>query len=219
MTRSMPYLALDSAGKRTILCDHPIKMFDSTTKKETTKMKMNKTTLSADQLSRYVGMRIRNPAAADRYWQACTGRNIAVDAAMDDETAEKLKGFLKSRLSAEDHEQVCNMLAGGDVDAEDDLPENAAGGPLPKRLPLRVIRLVSPRGSPVSRTSASIIRELRFPSALQRRLPMWRALMRGSPASHTLSSFDDARHETVAWPRSGARQISLGDCLGGRCAA
>jgi hypothetical protein len=133
MTRSMPYLALDSAGERTILCDYPVKMFDNTTKKETAKM--NKT-LSSDQLSRYVGMRIRNPAAADRYWDKCRGRNIAVDAAMDDETAEKLKGFLKSRLSAEDHEQVCNMLAGGDVDAEDDLPENAAGGPLPKNASL-----------------------------------------------------------------------------------
>ena len=49
------------------------------------------------------------------------GRDIATDAAMDDETTEKLKGFLKSRLSAEDHEQVCNMLA-GDVEAEDTEP-------------------------------------------------------------------------------------------------
>ena len=40
------------------------------------------------------------------------GRDIAADAAMDDETTEKLKGFLRNRLSAEDHEQVCNMLAG-----------------------------------------------------------------------------------------------------------
>jgi hypothetical protein len=49
------------------------------------------------------------------------GRDIAADAAMDDETTEKLKGFLRSRLSAEDHEQVCNMLA-GDVEAEDTEP-------------------------------------------------------------------------------------------------
>jgi hypothetical protein len=117
MTKSFPYLALDSAGRRTILCDHPVPMFgDNTTKKETTKM-----TLSADQLTRYVGMRIRNPAAANRYWARCMGRDIAADAAMDDETTEKLKGFLRSRLSAEDHEQVCNMLA-GDVEAEDTEP-------------------------------------------------------------------------------------------------
>ena len=75
-------------------------------------------TLSADQLTRYVGIRVRNPAAANRYWARCMGRDIAADAAMDDETTEKLKGFLKSRLSAEDHEQVCNMLT-GDVEAED----------------------------------------------------------------------------------------------------
>ena len=62
MNRQLPFLALDSVGK-TILNDYPIKMFDNTTKKETTKMT---NTLSADQLSRYVGMRIRNPAAADR---------------------------------------------------------------------------------------------------------------------------------------------------------
>jgi hypothetical protein len=63
MTKSFPYLALDSAGRRTILCDHPVPMFGDnvTTKKETTKMK----TLSADQLTRYVRIRVRNPAAAD----------------------------------------------------------------------------------------------------------------------------------------------------------
>jgi hypothetical protein len=112
MTKSFPYLALDSAGRRTILCDHPVPMFGD--KKETQKM-----TLSADQLTRYVGMRIRNPAAADRYWARCAG--TAQDGAMDDETVEKLKGFLKNKLSAEDHEQVCNMLA-GDVEAEDTEP-------------------------------------------------------------------------------------------------
>ena len=93
---------------------------------------MNKR-LSADQLSRYVRMRIRNPAAADRYWAKCTGRNIAVDVAMDDETAAQIKEFLKTRLSAGDHAQVCDMLeaAGGepDAEAEDDLPENAVERP------------------------------------------------------------------------------------------
>jgi hypothetical protein len=130
MTKSFPYLAMDSAGKRSILCDYPIKMFDNTTKKETTKL--NKT-LSADQLSRYVGMRIRNPAAADRYWATCMGRNIAVDAAMDDATAGKLKEFLKTKLSPGDHAQVCDMLeAAGEPDVEaqdDDLPELAVEKP------------------------------------------------------------------------------------------
>jgi hypothetical protein len=118
MTKSFPYLALDSAGRRTILCDHPVPMFGGTTKES---LKMTRT-LSADQLTRYVGIRVRNPAAANRYWARCMGQ----DGAMDDETAEKLKGFLKSRLSAEDHEQVCNMLS-GDVEAEDTEP--APGDP------------------------------------------------------------------------------------------
>jgi hypothetical protein len=123
MAKSFPYLAMDSAGKPTILCDYPVKMFDNTTKKETTKMT---NTLSADQLSRYVGMRIRNPAAADRYWATCKGRNIAADASLDDETTGRLKEFLKSRLSGADHEAVCSMLDGEPSAAgEDDLPENA----------------------------------------------------------------------------------------------
>ena len=61
-------------------------------------------------------------AAADKFFTRCMGQ----DAAMDDETVEKLKGFLKNKLSAEDHEQVCNMLA-GDVEAEDTEP--APGDP------------------------------------------------------------------------------------------
>jgi hypothetical protein len=86
------------------------------------------------QLTHYVGMRIRNPAAANRYWARCMGRDIAADAALDDETAEKLKGFLKTKLSPGDHAQVCDMLeaAGGEPDTEaqdDDLPENAVARP------------------------------------------------------------------------------------------
>src|ERR1700730_10160750 len=107
MTKDFPYLALDSAGKRTILCDYPVKMFDNTTK-ETTKMK----TLSNDQLSHYVGMAIKNPVAANRYWAKCMGR----DATMDDETVARVKEFLKNKLSAADHETLCSMLA-GDVEA------------------------------------------------------------------------------------------------------
>jgi hypothetical protein len=120
MTKSFPYLALDSAGRRTILCDHPVPMFGSktTTKKETTKM--NKT-LSTDQLSRYVGMRIRNPDAADRYWARCMAQD---GAPIDEEGIGKVKEFLKSRLSAEDHEQVCSMMDGeGDPPGDPDAPK------------------------------------------------------------------------------------------------
>ena len=132
MTNQLPKLAFDG-----VLCDRPQPgcvvggkrnyARDSIIKPRSTKM--NKT-LSADQLSRYVRMRIRNPAAADRYWARCHGRNIAADAAIDDEAAAQIKEFLKTRLSAGDHAQVCDMLeaAGGDPDAEaqDDLPRAAA---------------------------------------------------------------------------------------------
>jgi hypothetical protein len=111
MTKDFPYLALDSAGKRTILCDYPVKMFDNTTK-ETTKMK----TLSNDQLSHYVGMAIKNKPAADRYWARCMGR----DSSMDDETAARVKEFLSDKLSDKDHTKLCRMLDGtDDVEAED----------------------------------------------------------------------------------------------------
>jgi hypothetical protein len=48
-------------------------------------------------------------------------RLLGQDAAIDDETAGKIKEFLKSKLSAEDHEKMCSMLA-GDVEAEDTEP-------------------------------------------------------------------------------------------------
>jgi hypothetical protein len=125
MSRQLPYLAMDG-----VLCDRPQEgcfiggkrnyardNISNTTKKETTKMK----TLSADQLTRYVGIRVRNPAAADRYWARCMGRDIAADAAIDDETAAKIKEFLKEKLSASDHETLCSMLA-GDVEAQDTEP-------------------------------------------------------------------------------------------------
>ena len=57
-------------------------------------------------------------------------RLMGQDSAMDDEAVEKLKGFLKSRLSAEDHEQVCNMLT-GDVEAEDTEPPAVDPGAKP----------------------------------------------------------------------------------------
>jgi hypothetical protein len=117
MTKNLPYLALDSAGERTILCDYglPLAGGNVTTKKETKKMR---TTFDGAKYGRLFAQDMR---AANRYLAQCHGRNIAADAAMDDETVEKLKGFLKNKLTAEDHEQVCNMLA-GDVEAQDTEP-------------------------------------------------------------------------------------------------
>jgi len=119
MSRQLPFLALDSVGKRTILNDYSLPMSGGkvTTKKEKTMS------------------RIMSNQEVQSHARKLVARLLGQDAA-NDETVEKLKWFLKSRLSAEDHEQVCNMLAGGDVDAEDDLPENAAGGPLPKKASL-----------------------------------------------------------------------------------
>ena len=126
MNRQLPFLALNSVGK-TILNDYPIKMFDNTTKKETTKMT---NTLSADQLSRYVGMRIRNPAAADRYWARCHGRNIAADTAMDDESIAALKDFLQSKLRPEDHKAACALMDGaGNGEPEPDSAEDKSDLP------------------------------------------------------------------------------------------
>jgi hypothetical protein len=116
MTKDFPYLAMDSAGERTILCDHPIKMFDNTIKPKSTKM--NKTTLSSDELSRYVSLRVRNPAAADRYWARCMGQ----DSAIDDEAAARIKEFLKGKLSAADHETLCSM-----IDGEGEAPDDVEG--------------------------------------------------------------------------------------------
>jgi hypothetical protein len=137
MTKNLPYLALDSAGERTILCDYglPLAGGNVTTKKETKKMKK---TMSISDAETYG--RLFRSAAADRFFKKCMGQ----DAAMDDETVEKLKGFLKNKLTAEDHEQVCNMLA-GDVEAQDtepppyDMPEKtfATGDNPPPLRPLR----------------------------------------------------------------------------------
>jgi hypothetical protein len=135
MSRQLPYLAMDG-----VLCDRPQEgcfigrkrnyardNISNTTKKETTKMK---TELSANQLSRYIGIRIRNPAAADRYWARCMGR----DAAMDDETAARIKEFLSDKLSDKDHTKLCSMLDGDDEAQDTELPE-AVVGSLSKKLP------------------------------------------------------------------------------------
>src|ERR1700732_5488027 len=101
MAESFPYLALDSAGKRTILCDHPVKMFDNTTKEKKAQM-----------------AHIMTDREVQSHTKRLVARLLGQDAAIDDETAGKIKEFLKSKLSAEDHEKMCNMLA-GDVEAED----------------------------------------------------------------------------------------------------
>ena len=75
--------------------------------------------LSNDQLSHYVGTSIKNPAAADRYWAKCMGR----DSAVDDETVAMIKEFLSDKLSDKDHTKLCSMLDGtGDVEAQDTEP-------------------------------------------------------------------------------------------------
>jgi hypothetical protein len=111
-----------------VLCDRPqddcyisIKRnyardnISNTTKKETTKMK----TMSKIDIEKYTHLFLKDPAAANRYWNRCRGQ--AQDGVLDDESAGRLKEFLKDKLSAKDHEVACSMLA-GDVDAEDDAP-------------------------------------------------------------------------------------------------
>jgi hypothetical protein len=115
MSNKLPFLALDG-----ILCDRPqdgctisVKRnyARNNTHKETTEM--TKTMLSSD-----AAFRDRCERNAQ---QVRRKHGLATDtAAMDDETIEKLKGFLKNKLSAEDHETLCNMLD-GDSEAPDDV--------------------------------------------------------------------------------------------------
>src|ERR1700736_3232608 len=103
MTRSMPYLALDSAGKRTILCDYPVKMFDNTTKEKKAKM-----------------AHVMTNQEVQSHTKKLVSRLLGQDAAVDDETAARIKEFLKTKLSPGDHAQVCDMLeaAAGDPETE-----------------------------------------------------------------------------------------------------
>jgi hypothetical protein len=110
MTKSFPYLAMDAAGERTILCDYPVPMFDNAIKPRSTKM--TNTMLSSDAAFR--DRCERNAQQVRRKYGLATDT-----AAMDDEMIEKLKGFLKNKLSAEDHETLCNMLD-GDSEAPDE---------------------------------------------------------------------------------------------------
>jgi hypothetical protein len=109
MTRSFPYLALDSAGRRTILCDHPVPMFgDNTTKKETRMA------------------HVMTNREVQSHTKKLVARLLGQDAAMDDETVARIKEFLSDKLSDKDHTALCAMLA-GDFEAEDTEP--APGDP------------------------------------------------------------------------------------------
>jgi hypothetical protein len=111
MTKSFPYLAMDSAGKRTILCDHPVKMFDNTTKEKKAKM-----------------AHVMTNQEVQSHTKKLVARLLGQDAAVDDETAARIKEFLSDKLSDKDHTALCAMLNGEDnVEAEDDveLPKNA----------------------------------------------------------------------------------------------
>ena len=104
MTKSFPYLALDSVGRRTILCDHPVPMFgDNTTKKET---KM---------------AHVMTNREVESHTKKLVARLLGQDSAVDDETAARIKEFLSDKLSDKDHTALCAMLA-GDVEAQDTEP-------------------------------------------------------------------------------------------------
>jgi hypothetical protein len=110
MTKSFPYLAMDSAGKRSILCDYPIKMFSNIIKKEKTMpriMTMDETLCHAKKV---------------------VDRMLAKDSSMDDESIAALKDFLQSKLRPEDHKAACALMDGAsngepDVEAEDDVEQ------------------------------------------------------------------------------------------------
>jgi|ERR1700732_202329 len=116
MSRQLPYLAMDG-----VLCDYGLPLCSGkiTTKKE---IKMR---------------HIMTDREVQSHTKRLVARLLGQDAAIDDEIAGKIKEFLKSKLSAEDHEKMCNMLA-GDVEAEDtepapddvELPKNAIERPL-----------------------------------------------------------------------------------------
>jgi hypothetical protein len=107
----LPRLAMDSAG-RPVLWDHPVKMSGLVSLPD-----------QADNARKAKMPHIMTNQELQSYTKKLVARLLGQDAAVDDETVEKLKGFLKSRLSAEDHETLCSMLDGaGDGGAEDNEP-------------------------------------------------------------------------------------------------
>jgi hypothetical protein len=117
MSRQLPFLAMDG-----VLCDYSLPLFGGKAKRE------NKTMPN-----------IMTSQEVESHTKKLVARLLGQDAAMDDETAGKLKEFLKTKLSPGDHAQVCDMLeaAGGEpgADAQDtepapddvELPKNAIG--------------------------------------------------------------------------------------------
>jgi hypothetical protein len=103
MTKSFPYLAMDSAGRQSILCDYPIKMFDSTTKEKKAKM-----------------AHVMTNQEVQSHTKKLVARLLGQDEAVDDETAARIKEFLSDKLSDKDHTALCAMLNGEDnVEAQD----------------------------------------------------------------------------------------------------
>jgi hypothetical protein len=120
MSRQLPFLALDSAGNRTILNDYSLPMSGGkvTTKKEKTMS------------------RVMTNQEVQSHAKKLVARLLGQDASLDDETTGRLKEFLKSRLSGADHEAVCSMLDGEPSAAgEDDLPRAAADASFRSRYP------------------------------------------------------------------------------------
>src|ERR1700737_2108629 len=106
MTKSFPYLAMDSTGRQSILCDYPIKMFDSTTKEKKAKM-----------------AHVMTNQEVQSHTKKLVARLLGQDEAVDDETIARIKEFLSDKLSDKDHTKLCAMLNGEDnVEAEDTEP-------------------------------------------------------------------------------------------------
>src|ERR1700730_16525080 len=103
MSRQLPFLSMDAANN-TILNDYSLPMSGGnvTTKKET---KM---------------AHIMTNKELQSHTKKLVARLLGQDAALDDETAARIKEFLSDKLSDKDHTKLCAMLAGDDVEAEDD---------------------------------------------------------------------------------------------------
>jgi hypothetical protein len=103
MSRQLPFLALDSNNKRTILNDYSLPMSGgNVTNKKETKM-----------------AHIMTNQEVQSHTKKLVARLLGQDAALDDETAARIKEFLSDKLSDKDHTKLCAML-NGCVEAEDD---------------------------------------------------------------------------------------------------
>jgi hypothetical protein len=118
MSRQLPYLAMDG-----VLCDYGLPLCSGkiTTKKETRMA------------------HIMTDREVQSHTKKLVARLLGQDAAVDDETAARIKEFLSDKLSDKDHTALCAMLNGEDnVEAEDtepppddvELPKNAIERPL-----------------------------------------------------------------------------------------